>query len=677
MSISAKFSDKVGKGLKFNFMMFGTLLTALYGFLLVIVIWSYYEESEANKQSAQAFDISSKAIGARAEGLQQGQALRNVCMNPADKKAAANYEEATKKYFDLLEYLSRFDFKSSDGKSIKDLPQMAKKRADIHKEIFVALSEGRFSNEMVSKETSLWRDEKKNISELEANSKKQSNEAQKRLERVSFIRTVVLISGLFIAFVTSAVFLFLLYRKFSSNLGTLRQFAGHIAKGDLSSEILFKGSPMADFHEFAGDLLLMRNGLKEKDFENRALLNAIGVPYVLVVGKDHHIQALNEHLMKLLRLPGDVDEYKGRRLLEVFPQAADRIGEFEGVLANGETFCSMPFEYQLDNMKVWLSVVRTPYYGADGKVCGVFTSIENVSLLKEHEIELRKKQELMLETAKVAEDLTNSFAQTFEMIASQVEQSSHGAEIQREKVERVVTAMEEMTATVVEVAQNAGKASSSSASAKDAVIKGQQSVGEIIQDTSGVAKTAGILKENMGQLGKQAEGIGRIMNVISDIADQTNLLALNAAIEAARAGDAGRGFAVVADEVRKLAEKTMTATREVGETINSIQSCTSLNLGATDEVVVGIKNSSVKTDYAGELLKKIGTLSDTAANQVHAIAAASGEQSAAAEEINSSVAEIGEVARQNAQGMLDSAQRLRSMVSDVDKLRNTIRKMVS
>ena len=66
-----------------------------------------------------------------------------------------------------------------------------------------------------------------------------------------------------------------------------------------------------------------------------------------------------------------------------------------------------------------------------------------------------------------------------------------------------------------------------------------------------------------------AEGIGRIMNVISDIADQTNLLALNAAIEAARAGDAGRGFAVVADEVRKLAEKTMTATKEVGDAIRS------------------------------------------------------------------------------------------------------------
>lgn len=72
-------------------------------------------------------------------------------------------------------------------------------------------------------------------------------------------------------------------------------------------------------------------------------------------------------------------------------------------------------------------------------------------------------------------------------------------------------------------------------------------------------------------LGGQAENIGKVLGVINDIADQTNLLALNAAIEAARAGDAGRGFAVVADEVRKLAEKTMLATKEVGNAILAIQ----------------------------------------------------------------------------------------------------------
>jgi methyl-accepting chemotaxis protein len=159
------------------------------------------------------------------------------------------------------------------------------------------------------------------------------------------------------------------------------------------------------------------------------------------------------------------------------------------------------------------------------------------------------------------------------------------------------------------------------------------------------------------------------MNVINDIADQTNLLALNAAIEAARAGEAGRGFAVVADEVRKLAEKTMSATKEVGPAIVAIQNGARTNMEIVERTVQSVDASTDLAGRSGEALDEILGLVGATTERVQSIATAAEEQSAASEEINRSVAEINRIAEATADGMTEAIDAVNSIAEQTERLR--------
>jgi methyl-accepting chemotaxis protein len=285
------------------------------------------------------------------------------------------------------------------------------------------------------------------------------------------------------------------------------------------------------------------------------------------------------------------------------------------------------------------------------------------------------KREGMQEAANRLNEIVERISSASEEMAAQIEEASTGSDNQRNSASEVATAMEQMNASVLEIARNASSAAEGSDTARGKAEKGAEIVSEAVQAINEVAEKAREMQVSLQDLGKKANNIGEVMNVINDIADQTNLLALNAAIEAARAGEAGRGFAVVADEVRKLAEKTMNATKEVGEAVDTIQQGTETNIKYMNEAGELVEKSTSLSNNAGESLQEIVGLVQENADQVRNIATASEEQSSASEQINTSTEEISRIASEVADSMQQSAQAISELAALSGDLQNIIKGM--
>ncbi len=281
-------------------------------------------------------------------------------------------------------------------------------------------------------------------------------------------------------------------------------------------------------------------------------------------------------------------------------------------------------------------------------------------------------RERILHAAGELRQVVEAVSSASEELSTQIEQSSRGAESQSSRVNETAAAMDEMNATVLEVARNASSAAGSADQARDRAREGASIVSRMVACVESAREKSRTVTTDMAALGQRAESIGQIMNVISDIADQTNLLALNAAIEAARAGEAGRGFAVVADEVRKLAEKTMTATKEVGEAIRGIQDGTRVNVENVAQTVKTIEDATTLAVTSGEVLDAIVALVECASDQVGSIATSAQQQSSASEQIHRSVEEINTISSETSQAMTQAA----TAVHDLARQSHTLRALM-
>jgi methyl-accepting chemotaxis protein len=271
---------------------------------------------------------------------------------------------------------------------------------------------------------------------------------------------------------------------------------------------------------------------------------------------------------------------------------------------------------------------------------------------------------------RVAEHATTLGSAATELAATAQETAEQAAK-QQQQAERITTAMAEMSSAVQEISKTTQSAAEDARKAEETAQTGGQTVQTTVQTIGDLLIANQETSSRIEELGRSSDAIGKIINVINEIAGQTNLLALNASIEAARAGEHGRGFAVVAGEVRRLAERTSSATKEIDVTVNAIQEGTKVAVEAMRSSMSHVQSGADSARSAGEALTSIIHGSESVQKMVTQIAAAATEQSYSTQSVSENVNEIASIIQQTAsssQQSVEACQQLSRLANELSGL---------
>jgi twitching motility protein PilJ len=246
------------------------------------------------------------------------------------------------------------------------------------------------------------------------------------------------------------------------------------------------------------------------------------------------------------------------------------------------------------------------------------------------------------------------------------ERVASGAADQSEAVTRTASAVEALSERIDRISTNADEAARACKRARDEAHRGLEQVHTAIEGMDRLLARNESNGRMTMRLDDRSSEIGNIVNLIREISSRTDMLALNATIESVRAGEHGRGFAVVAEEIRKLAEKTATATREIGTIVEAIQVDSHESIRALGEEQAEMQRESERIRETGSALDRISQVAEHSAKLVEGISSSTNDQVLAAQDLVRAMQRISEVTQQTLERTTKSRSSLKSLVQSCE-----------
>ncbi len=421
----------------------------------------------------------------------------------------------------------------------------------------------------------------------------------------------------------------------------------------------------------AKNLKALQKSLDEQLAYSKGILTGITVPCSVFSAEDKTVFT-NKEMFDLLERSGRIEDAIGLTSGEYIFNDKNKVTASATALREKRTIHAERSFINHKGREVHVMISSSPFYDDRKNILGTLAIWMDISNLKAQQKAIEENTQRIMHVAQSAQDVAHNVSAASSEIAAQTDKSSDGAKTQNVQVAEAVQTMSAMNDMVIHVAEEASNASNTAGEAMAKAQEGSSVMTKMAESFQHVENYTENVKESMDNLGKQTEGVGAIIRVITDIADQTNLLALNAAIEAARAGEAGRGFAVVADEVRKLAEKTMQATSEVSAVIAGIQEGTKQSIFNVEKAVSAVNDAATLATQAGQTLDSIVQIAEVTATQIRSIAAASEEQSNTSQAVSHKLENVRAISEETAMAMEQTAQAVDMLAEQASVLNTTI-----